>query len=152
MSIVSSASEDVVEVPATYKTIKVKVIKEPARTETIIIPEVTKTFTKQVRIGSDCLGDVVNSTPDQYTTVTEKRLVSTGGYTDWVEILCAADTSDEVIRQVQKALKVKGYSVGSADGIMGIKTRSMLMQYQKDNGLPQGNLNIETLRALGVKN
>lgn len=149
-TLISSESEDVIQIPATYRTIKIQVIKEPARTETVVIPEVTKTIKKQVRVNSDCLGDVINSTPNQYTTVTEKRLVSTGGYTEWVEILCAADTSDEVIRQVQKALKTKGYSVGSADGVMGIKTRSMLIQYQKDNGLPQGNLNIETLKSLGV--
>ena len=33
---------------------------------------------------------------------------------------------------ISAALKNKGYSVGSADGVMGIKTRSMLIQYQKD--------------------
>lgn len=149
-TLISPEREEVEEIPATYKTIKVQVIKEPARTETVVIPEVTKTITKQVRVNSDCMGEVITGTPDQYTTVTEKRLVSTGGYTEWVEILCAANTSDAVVRQVQQALKDKGYSVGTVDGVMGIKTRSMLMQYQKDNGLPQGNLNIETLKALGV--
>jgi hypothetical protein len=149
-TLVSSESEDVTEIPATYTTLKVRVVKTPATTRTVNIPEVTKTITKKVRVNTECLGDVINSTPDQYTTVTEKRLVSTGGYTEWVEILCAANTSDAVVRQVQTALKDKGYSVGSADGVMGIKTRSMLIQYQKDNGLPQGNLNIETLKSLGV--
>jgi len=33
---------------------------------------------------------------------------------------------------------------------MGPRTREALIQFQKDNGLPIGNLNIETLRALGV--
>jgi hypothetical protein len=149
-TLIEAESETVVEVPAVYKTIKVQVIKTPARTEEIIIPAVRKTFTRQVRVNSECLGEVVNSTPDQYTTVEEKRLVSSGGYTEWVEILCAAKTSDAVVSQVQKALKVKGYKVGTVDGIMGVQTRAMLVQYQKDNGLPLSNLNIKTLKSLGV--
>lgn len=101
-------------------------------------------------MNSDCVGEVINSTADQYDIVEEKRLVSSGGYTEWVEILCAAKTSDSVVRNVQKALNAKGYNVGSVDGILGIQTRSMLVKYQKENGLPMGNLNIETLNALGV--
>jgi len=34
---------------------------------------------------------------------------------------------------------------------MGSKTRAALVKYQTDNGLPVGNLNIETLKALGVQ-
>lgn len=149
-TLIESEREEVVEVPAVYKTIKVQVIKEPARTEQVTIPAVTKTITKQVRVNSDCVGEVITSTPDQYDFVEEKRLVSSGGYTEWVEILCAAKTSDKVVSDVQRALNAKGYNVGKVDGIMGIQTRSMLVKYQKDNSLPQGNLNIETLNALGV--
>ena len=138
------------QVPAEYTTVSVRVIDQPATTKRIEIPAKYKTITKRVLVNSDCVEDKLVSTPDQYTSVTEKRLISTGGYTGWVEILCAANTTDSVVRDVQKALNAKGYSVGAADGIMGVKTRAMLEKYQQDNNLPKGNLNIETLKALGV--
>ena len=34
---------------------------------------------------------------------------------------------------------------------MGLKTQAAMAQYQNDKGLPVGNLNIETLKALGVE-
>jgi hypothetical protein len=33
---------------------------------------------------------------------------------------------------------------------MGGKTKQALIKFQQDKGLPVGNLNIETLKALGV--
>jgi hypothetical protein len=34
---------------------------------------------------------------------------------------------------------------------MGSKTKAALTKFQQDKGLPVGNLNIETLKALGVQ-
>jgi hypothetical protein len=34
---------------------------------------------------------------------------------------------------------------------MGTRTKAALVQFQKDKGLPTGNLNIDTLKALGVQ-
>ncbi|MBT8229090.1 MAG: peptidoglycan-binding protein, partial [Bacteroidia bacterium] len=47
----------------------------------------------------------------------------------------------------------RGYNVGSAgaDNVMGAATKSALVKFQKDNGLPVGQLDFETLRALGIK-
>jgi peptidoglycan hydrolase-like protein with peptidoglycan-binding domain len=46
------------------------------------------------------------------------------------------------------ALAALGYDPGPADNVLGPQTRKALLQYQKDNELPQGNLNKETLKAL----
>jgi len=48
-------------------------------------------------------------------------------------------------------LNARGYNVGAADNQMGAKTKAALVKFQKDNGLPIGNLDYETLKALGVK-
>ena len=149
--LVKGESEENTEVAATYKTIKVQVINEPARYERVEIPAVYKNMNIQVLVNQGCIEDTYTTTPDQYKTVTEKRLVSGGGYTGWVEILCAAKTTDNVIKSVQQRLNDLGYNVGSADGILGTITRGQLAKYQKDNNLPIGNLNIETLKALGVE-
>jgi len=34
---------------------------------------------------------------------------------------------------------------------MGSRTKAALTKFQKENGLPVGNLNMETIRALGLQ-
>jgi hypothetical protein len=149
--LVKGETEENNEVAAVYKTIKVQVVDRPASYDRVEIPAVYKNVSTKVLATQGCIEDTYTTTADQYTTVTEKRLVSGGGYTGWVEILCAAKTTDNVVKSVQKRLNELGYSVGSADGILGTITRGQLAKYQKDNNLPVGNLNMETLRALGVQ-
>lgn len=55
------------------------------------------------------------------------------------------------ISQIQQALRAKGYDPGPIDNVLGAKTREALAKFQKDNNLPVGNLNVETMRALGVE-
>ena len=54
------------------------------------------------------------------------------------------------IAQIQCCLREKGYDPGETDNTLNTKTRQALAQFQKDNYLPQGDLSIETMRALGV--
>ena len=54
------------------------------------------------------------------------------------------------IAQIQCCLREKGYDPGETDNTLNTKTRQALAQFQKDNHLPQGDLSIETMRALGV--
>jgi len=84
------------------------------------------------------------------TEIQKKSLISVGLRTGWVEVLCEKDITFKKIRAVQQALTDKGYSVDAIDGIMDASTKSALVKYQKNNGLPEGNLNIETLKNLGV--
>lgn len=44
--------------------------------------------------------------------------------------------SNPVIEEVQSLLKLYGYSVGSVDGHLGVRTRNMVERFQKDRGLP----------------
>ena len=73
-----------------------------------------------------------------------------GGFQGWREILCANDLTTSKISEIQRALKNAGYNPGPIDNIMGSQTKSALKAYQKAKGLPVGNLNIETLKSLGV--
>jgi localization factor PodJL len=43
----------------------------------------------------------------------------------------------EDVRQAQSLLAELGFAVGSADGIMGSRTRSAITEFQRTNGLPQ---------------
>jgi len=160
------------EVPAKYRTEKYKVLDVPATTTEDIIPAKYQTVTKRViatpstvvevpidaqyknvptkvLVSPEAVTEVV--IPAVYKTVNERRLVKKGGYSVWTEILCASKTSSSTVRSVQTALTEKGYTVGPVDGVMGLQTQTALKQFQTDNGLPIGNLNIETLKALGLK-
>ena len=58
--------------------------------------------------------------------------------------------SDEVAA-VQQALKEKGYYDYTVDGIFGTRTRTAVINFQRDNGLqPDGIAGEKTLKALGV--
>ena len=56
------------------------------------------------------------------------------------------------VRKAQRKLNRCGYNCGTADGVMGTKTKRALKRYQRDNDLTaDGVIGQETLRALGVK-
>jgi peptidoglycan hydrolase-like protein with peptidoglycan-binding domain len=56
------------------------------------------------------------------------------------------------VRNVQQALKDKGYDPGPVDGIYGPHTRDALRQYQEHEHLTaSGRINSETMSSLGVQ-
>lgn len=56
------------------------------------------------------------------------------------------------VREIQMALKSRGYYTGSIDGIFGTATKKAVTQFQKDNGLVvDGIAGKKTLKALGIK-
>ena len=88
--------------------------------------------------------------PAEYTTITKRKLVKKGGFTEWREVVCNAQVTAELNRQIQRALKARGYDPGPIDNVIGTKTKAALTKFQKDNGLPVGNMDMQTLKALGV--
>ena len=58
--------------------------------------------------------------------------------------------ADSTVAAVQEQLARQGYYRGEIDGIFGTETRRAIVRYQSDHGLREtGNLNADTLRALG---
>ena len=114
------------DIPAQFGSISKRVLKTPASTRSIEIPA-------------------------EYTTITKRNLVRKGGFTEWKEVLCPENVTGYTTRQIQTALNDRGYDAGPLDNVMGARTKAALAKFQKDNGLPVGNLNFETLKALGVR-
>lgn len=137
-----------VEVPAVYKTIDKQILKNQAYTREQTIPMQYKIVTREVLVENEKIVQV--ETPATYKTVQKRVLVEKGGYQVWREILCGNDLTVDKIIQIQKALQAKGYNPGPIDDVFGPLTKAALIQYQKDKGLPVGNLNLETLRSLGL--
>ncbi|MEM6316499.1 MAG: peptidoglycan-binding protein [Bacteroidota bacterium] len=135
-------------IPAKYKTIKKQVVDTPEKTIEVPYDPVYKTVTERVMVNPERVAE--EPIPAVYKEVEEKRLLKKGGYTVWTEILCANKTSASTIRKLQRALRAEGYSIGVVDGVLGTRTQTALRQFQIDNSLPIGNLNMETLKSLGI--
>ena len=71
--------------------------------------------------------------------------------TEWREVICNNQVTDYTYRQIQDALRSRGYNPGPSDNVFGSQTKSALTKFQKENGLPVGQLDFETLKALGIK-
>lgn len=88
--------------------------------------------------------------PAEYATLTKRDLSKKGGFSEWREVLCAGKVTSSKIKQIQIALKDRGYNPGPIDNVLGVQTKAALTKFQKDNKLPVGNLDFETLKALGI--
>ncbi|MCS6804783.1 MAG: peptidoglycan-binding domain-containing protein [Acidobacteriota bacterium] len=59
--------------------------------------------------------------------------------------------SRQTVRQVQQALKDRGYYDGAVDGIMGVRTRRAIQAFQQEKGLSAtGRIDEQTLKKLGI--
>ncbi|MFN0173063.1 MAG: peptidoglycan-binding domain-containing protein [Saprospiraceae bacterium] len=86
------------------------------------------------------------------TVHNEFRIISTGmSNIEWREVLCGEKAFVTTIRQIQEGLKKEGYYQETADGEMNARTKAALTKYQRDKGLPVGNLDFETLDSLNIR-
>jgi len=136
------------EIPAEYASLTKQVVTSPATTREEEIPAVTQTVTN--RILKTPATTRTEDIPAETATVTKRKLVKSGGFTEWREVLCGEKVTGYTVRQIQQALISAGYEPGPTDNIMGVRTKAALTKFQKDKGLPVGNLDLETLKALGV--
>lgn len=98
----------------------------------------------------DGLCKKTESTSAKSVSYSKNVLTGKGNFSEWVEVLCPnSKSATATIRQVQRALNRLGYDAGTADGIMGARTKTALVKYQQDNNLPVGGMNQPTLKKLG---
>ena len=160
-----------VEVPATFKTVKKRVLKTPAATRVQEIPAVYETIEKRVIATQPTTRKVTvpaayktvtvasEASPPQerrikipakYATVTKRKLVKEG-MMDWREILCDTNMTTSRISDIQRALQAAGHNPGAIDGVIGGDTMKAVNAFQRSKGLPVDRyLNIATVKALGV--
>jgi len=136
------------EIPAKYKTVKKTVMKTPPTTKKVEIPgEYTTIRVKKLDTASQ---EKRTSIPEKRESVTKIRKVS-DGQLEWRPVLCETNMTKGVVKDIQSALKKSGYYEGTVDGLMGPGTISGLRDYQKEKGLAEGGITLETLKQLGIK-
>ncbi|MGB0863396.1 MAG: peptidoglycan-binding domain-containing protein [Saprospiraceae bacterium] len=137
---------DTVESGATVKIPKI-IQTKPARIEKIFVPAEYETIEK-VALRKHARRIMVEI-PPKYKTVKTKKLIEKGGKPIWVEVMCPASLNEIVISQVQLALKGRKVYKGAISGVLDKSTLTALEKFQKDNSLPVGKLNKQTIEALG---
>lgn len=92
----------------------------------------------------------VDSTQRQQLVIIDiRKLIKQGGYTEWKQVLCEKDINTNLIDEVCDSLQNRGFEINGAK-TKGPKYKTALINFQKANNLPVGQLDIETLKALDI--
>lgn len=145
--LVRPAGVDKIEVPAEHATVKKEVLVKAAETRKIEVPAEYKTV-KTMKLVQPAQ-EIRTEIPAEVETVAENVKVKDGRM-EWRPILCETNTSPDVVRKLQSALMNAGFNPGAIDGSLGGRTFTAVQAYQQANGLPSGQLTLETLNSLGV--
>ena len=98
--------------------------------------------------------DLAMDTLYTYHAAVKERL---GGFTEWREIVCAKDITPQLLDQIAAALSTEGFTSTGVPFDIGEPSKvssdlkKALVKYQRENTLPIGQLDIQTLDALGVE-
>lgn len=159
-----------VEIPAEYKTVKRRVEVTAARTQEKVTPAVYKTVTKRViesaastrKIAIPAVYGSVTKTVEATASVVQRTEIP-ATYKDvartvevaatrsvWTSVLCDVNTTPDVVRRLQSALKAAGHYTGKIDGDVGPATRRGIASYQSAQGVESDILTISSARTLGI--
>ena len=83
----------------------------------------------------------------EYFTISE---ITSSGFSEWKEVLCRSKLTKEIVRQIQLELQKLGFYQGRIDGNFSPLTESALINFQKENYLPMGQLDKESLEVLDI--
>lgn len=136
-------------VPGQPRKVKIvdKVLVRPAGTTTRTIPAVYRTEVVRTVTKPGSVRTIHH--PAVYRTVKHTELVKPPGE-GWAQVVCAGPLNPAFMAQVQQALIVQGYDPGAPDGLEKPETYAALRAYQRDRGIAQGQLTVESAVALGV--
>ncbi len=137
-----------IEVPALYKTVKKKVLVEPATVKEIVIPaEYTSVNVRKLVSPSQTKRITI---PAEYQTVT-RTVKASEGKLEWKRVICETNLKSDVIFKIQNALLAAGHDPGPIDGVLGPRTHVAIKSYQGAKNLATGGLTYETIQSLGVE-
>lgn len=136
-----------VEIPAVTRQVKRQVVERPERVEEYTVPAVYEMRKVKELVAEEQVKTY--TVPAVYKDV-EKTKVTGRAEGVWRQVLCDRNASPALIMKVQKALTDKGYNPGGIDGNLGPQTVAAMQKFQADNDLPQGQVSIEAVKALGI--
>ncbi len=139
--LVTPAREVKKEIPAQYKFVDKEVVDRPMRIIKTLIPsESKKVSVKQMTEEPRKLVKVI---PPKFKKV-EKIVEIAPSRTEWAQVLCKANATPKVIKQIQTALGERGYFSGTVNGILDEQTMKAVNKYQAKNKLPRTSGSVPT--------
>ena len=136
-----------IEIPAEYKTVKKRVVVEPPQERTISIPAEYEMV--KVRKLVTPPQEQRIPLPEEYESVT-KTVKTDDGHMEWRRIMCETNLTPATVIRLQTALRDAGYDPGPIDGVLGRQTAVAIKSYQRDKRLAEGGLTFETVKNLGI--
>lgn len=91
--------------------------------------------------------DIVIDTMYTYYAAVDE---SSGGTTFWNEIVCGSDVSARMVQEIADQLSNHGFQVNGVHEAMSTSLKKAMIEFQRKNELPIGQLDYQTLDALGV--
>jgi len=136
-----------VETPAEHKKITQSIMESKAVVKEVILnPQYKVVKVKELVKEAKEIKTPIKAV---YKMLSKREKIS-DAHQSWERILCQTNMNKEVIKQIQSALKTKGYKIGKVDGVLGRGTRQIIDKYQRDNSLATGGITYETLKALKI--
>ena len=80
----------------------------------------------------------------------EGRMRDLEKHTEWREVVCNHNITESIISEIQEKLSEEGYYLGNPTTIFTSELELALFQFQKNNSLPYGQIDLETLSELGI--
>ncbi|MGN6424657.1 MAG: peptidoglycan-binding protein [Asticcacaulis sp.] len=136
-----------VEIPAVTRQVEHTVVDQPEHVVEDVVPAVTEH--RQVTEVVTPEHTESYEVPAVYQDVQKQRVVGQPKAV-WREVLCSKNATPKVIMSIQRALAARGYQPGAIDGHLGSQTASAMQKFQADQGLPQGQVSVEAVQALGI--
>ncbi len=157
-------------IPGVYRDVRKRVMITPDSVRTVDVPAVTRQVTRKVvetpeHVEEHTITAVYQKrtvkevvSPEHTETYTipavykdvEKTRFTAPADAVWRRVLCRRNASSSLILHIQQALAAKGYNPGKIDGNLGASTTAAMQKFQADNNLPQGQISIESVSALGI--
>jgi hypothetical protein len=157
-------------VPPRYKFVEREVLVARGRTHDVVGPPRRKRVVHKVLVSKG--GWTVRHRAAVYRTEYVKQVVRPGrtelvehapvyrivetpvlvrpAHEGWSRVLCGGQLNPAFMAQVQQALIARGFDPGPPDGAGRPQTYAALRAFQRQHGLAQGQLTLETAHALGV--
>lgn len=135
------------EIPAVTRQVTHKVVVAPEHVEERTIPAVYEKRTVKEVVQEE--HKETYTVPAVYKDV-EKTRATGEAEGVWRQVLCSRNADASLVMKVQRALAAKGYNPGPIDGHLGGQTASAMQKFQADNELPQGQMSVEAVKALGI--
>lgn len=96
------------------------------------------------------LSDTTSSKNFEMQEVVVQTVTKKEGSTEWKQVVCQDKVTPELVSQLQQALKIKNHYPHALTGKIDAQTKSALCQFQQENRLPVGQLDVKSMELLGV--